>query len=106
MFQVLLLVFFHSNKGYHPNITIHPKHNIAFSQACDFIIDLNDLQSTLKAEISAVQQHYQKSADARHFPAPDFKVGDKVFVKVKFFWATHSSKKLSEKYLGPYKIIS
>ena len=53
-----------------------------------------------------VQQCYQKSADIWHFPTPDFKVGDKVFVKVKFFWATHSLKKLSEKYLGPYEIIS
>ena len=39
------------NKGYHPNITIHPKHNIASSQAHNFAIDLNELQSTLKAEI-------------------------------------------------------
>ena len=38
--------------AYHPSITIHPKCNIAFSQAYDFTIDLNKLQSTLKAEIS------------------------------------------------------
>jgi len=52
------------------------------------------------------QQHYQKSADARHSPAPDFKVGDKVFVKAQFFHTTWPSKKLSEKYLGSYKIIA
>jgi len=55
---------FFSNKGYHMNITVHPKHDIASSWACDFTIDLNELQSTLKAEISVAQQHYQKSADA------------------------------------------
>ena len=43
---------FFTNKGYHLNITIHPKCDIAFSQAHDFTIDLNKLQSTLKAEIS------------------------------------------------------
>jgi len=42
----------------------------------------------------------------QYSPAPDFKVGDKVFVKAQFFQTTWSSKKLSEKYLGPYKIIS
>jgi len=52
------------------------------------------------------QQHYQKSADAQCFPAPDFKVGDKVFVKAQFFRTTRPSKKLSEKYLGPYEIIA
>ena len=49
--------------------------------------------------------HYQKSADAQHSPAPDFKVGDKVFVKAKFFQTTQPLKKLSEKYLRPYEII-
>ena len=54
---------FFTNKGYHLNITIHPEHDIAFSQAYDFAFfqaydfagDLNELQSTLKAEISAAQ---------------------------------------------------
>jgi len=52
------------------------------------------------------QQHYQKFTDARHSPASDFKVGDKVFVKAQFFQTTQPSKKLSKKYLGPYEIIS
>jgi len=76
---------FFANKEYHPNITVHPKHDIASSWACDFVIDLNKLQSTLKAEISMDQQYYQKSADVQHSPTPDFKVGDKVFVKAQFF---------------------
>ena len=76
---------FFANKGYYPNITVHPEHDITFSQAYNFAIDLNELQSTLESEISAAQQHYQKSADAQHFPAPDFKVDDKVFIKAQFF---------------------
>ena len=43
---------FFANKGYHSNITVHPKHDIASFQACDFAIDLDELQSTLKTEIS------------------------------------------------------
>ena len=97
---------FFANKGYHLNITVHPEHDIASSRAHDFAIDLDELQSTLKAEISMVQQHYQKSTDAQCFPAPGFKVGDKVFVKAQFFQTTWPSKKLSKKYLGPYEIIS
>jgi len=54
---------FFTNKGYHPNITVHPEHNIASSQAHSFAIDLDKLQSTLKAEISVTQQRYQKSTD-------------------------------------------
>jgi len=49
---------FFANKEYHPNITVHPECDIASFQAYDFAIDLDELQSTLKAEISAAQQHY------------------------------------------------
>jgi len=97
---------FFANKRYHPNITVHPERDIASSRARDFAVDLDELQSTLKTEISAAQQHYQKSADVQCSPAPDFKVGDKVFVKAQFFQTTRPSKKLSKKYLGPYEIIS
>jgi len=96
---------FFANKRYHLNITVYPECDIASFWACNFAVDLDELQSTLKAEISMAQQHYQKSADARHSPAPDFKVGNKVFVKAQFFWTTQPLKKLSEKYLGLYKII-
>jgi len=51
------------------------------------------------------QQHYQKSTDTQCSPAPDFKVGDKVFVKTKFFQTTQPSRKLSKRYLRPYEII-
>ena len=34
---------FFANNGYHPNITVHSKHDIASSRACNFTIDLNEL---------------------------------------------------------------
>ena len=46
---------FFTEKGYHPNITVHPEHNIASSWAHNFAVDLNELQSTLKAEIFTAQ---------------------------------------------------
>ena len=97
---------FFANKEYHPNITVHPKRDIASSRACNFAVDLNKLQSTLKFEISTAQQYYQKSANAWCSLTPNFKVGNKVFVKAQFFWTTQPSKKLSKKYLRPYEIIS
>jgi len=97
---------FFANKRYHLNITVYSKHNIASSRAHNFAIDLDKLQSTLKAEISMAQQRYQKSTDAWRSLTPDFKVGDKVFVKAQFFQTTWPSKKLSKKYLRPYKIIA
>jgi len=96
---------FFANKGYHPNIVVHPERDMASNRAREFAIDLGELHDTLTLHIKDAQQRYQKSADNRRLPAPDFKVGDKVYVKAKYFNTMRPSKKLAEKNLGPYEII-
>ena len=56
--------------------------------------------------MAAAQKRYQGPTDARRSPAPDFKVGNQVYVKAKYFRSTRPSKKLSKKNLGPYPIIA
>ena len=97
---------FFANKGYHPNISVSLHQELTSSQARKFVVDLEQLHSELRQAIKISQQRYQVSADARLNPAPDFKVGDQVFVLAKFMKTTRPSKKLSEKYLGPYEIIA
>ena len=96
---------FFANKGYHPNLAVHPERDLASARARDFAVDLGELHDALKSHIALAQQRYQKSADARRLPAPEFKVGQRVYVEAKFFRTTRPAKKLSEKYLGPYEII-
>jgi len=97
---------FFANKGYHPNLLIYPERDIASSRTCDFVVDLDKLQGTLKEEIVKAQIQYQPSADSRQQQPPDFQVGQSVFVRSQYFWTTRPSKKLSKKYLGPYEIIA
>ena len=52
------------------------------------------------------QKHYQGPADVKQSLAPDFKVSNQVYLRVKYLCSTRPSKKLSEKYLGPFMIIS
>ena len=54
--------------------------------------------------MAAAKKRYQGPADARRSPTPDFKVGNQVYVKAKYFRSTRPSKKLSKKNLGPYPI--
>jgi len=97
---------FFANKGYHPNLLVYPERDIASSRARDFVVDLDELQSTLKEEIAKAQRQYQPSADSRRQQPPDFQVGQSVFVRSQYFRTTRLLKKLSEKYLGPYEIIA
>ena len=79
---------------------------MASSRAREFAVDLGELHDTLKANIQDAQTHYQKYADRQHMPPPNFKIGDKAYVKAQFFRTTRPSKKHSEKNFGPYKIIA
>ncbi|KIO12138.1 hypothetical protein M404DRAFT_78797, partial [Pisolithus tinctorius Marx 270] len=79
---------FFANKGYHPNISVYPERDLTSTRARDYA------------------QRYQGLADAKRMPALDFKIGDQVYVKAKYFRSTWPSKKLSERNLGPYPVIA
>ena len=97
---------FFANKGYHLNITVHPEHDLSSARAREYAVDLESLHQYLCEEMAAAQKRYQGPADARRSPTSNFKVGNQVYVKAKYFRSTRPSKKLSEKNLGPYPIIA
>ena len=97
---------FFANKGYHPNLTVHPERDIASSRAQQFITDLDELHQNLWKSVLDAQEYTQKYADRSRLPAPSFKVGDQVFVKAEHFRTTRPTKKLAERFLGPYEIVS
>ena len=97
---------FSANKGYHSNLTVYPEQDIASSCARDFVLNLDKLQDMLKEEIAKAQRQYQPSTDSRRQQPLDFQVRQSAFVRSQYFRTTHPSKKLSEKYLGPYEIIT
>ena len=79
---------FFANKGYHPNITVHPMRDFSSVKSRDFTVNLDELHEELRLQIAEAQKHYQGPADARQTPAPDFKVGDLVFIKAAHFRTT------------------
>ena len=97
---------FFANKGYHPNLTVHPERDLASARAKDLVVDLDELHQQLRKSIAEAQLRYQGPADARRIPPPDFTVGQQAFVKAKFFRTTRPSHKLSDKYLGPFEILA
>ena len=97
---------FSANKGYHPKISVHPERELASGKAWEFSIDLDELHTALKEQIRTAQSHSQTSANTCHARAPSFPTGSHAFVKAQFFHTTRLSKKLAEKYLGPFEVIA
>jgi len=49
---------FFANKGYHSNLSRYPEQDIASSCACNFVLNLDELQDTLKEEIAKAQRQH------------------------------------------------
>ena len=56
---------FFANKGYHPNITVHPERDLASSRAKELVVNLDELHQELKSVVSEAQRRYQGPADSR-----------------------------------------
>ena len=97
---------FYANKGYHLNLSIHPKRDIASTRARDYAVNLDELHQQLCSHISNAQKQYSASANKCQTLPPDFKISDKVFVKSDNIRTTRLSKKLAEKFLGPFEILA
>jgi len=97
---------FFANKGYHLNITIHPERDLSSARAWDFAVDLNDLHGFLREIMSEAQTQYQQYVDAKRLPAPEFPLRSQVFVKAEHFRTTWPSKKLFNKNLGLFKVVT
>ena len=97
---------FYANKGYHPNISVHPERELASRKAREFTINLDKLYTALKEQIKTAHSCYQASANARCAPAPSLPTSSYAFVKAQFFHTNWPSKKLTEKYLGPFEVMA
>ena len=76
---------FFTNKGYHPNITVHLEHNLSSAWAQEYSINLDSLHQFLHKEMAYIQKWYQGPTNAKRSPAPNFKVGNQIYVKAKYF---------------------
>jgi hypothetical protein len=94
---------FFANKGYHPNTMVYPECELTSQKARDFV---DELHTVLHQQLMEAQEHYQGPADCCHSPAPDFQIGQQVFIRAEFIRTTSPSKKLAEKYLRPFDIIA
>src|ERR1700733_4536014 len=98
---------FFANKGYYPNITVHPKCKMALACTREFALDLDALHCMLQQNknMAAAQEYQQQYTNADCLPALDFPIGSQAYVHAEFFHVTCLYKKLSDKMAGPFKVV-
>src|SRR6266540_1607657 len=97
---------FFTNKGYHLNLAIQPKRDLASNRAREYAINLGELHEYLKTKMAEAQLRFQKATDAHCMPPPNFTLSKRAYVKEHYFYTRRPTKKLAEKYLGPYDLIA
>ena len=75
----------------------------------DFVQRMKNVQTEAEAALHKARDDMKRYADRKRAEAPQYKVGDKVWLSTKDLHITRPSRKLMEKHIGPYpisKIIS
>jgi len=74
-------------------------------RAHNFVTELDELHQELHKHIADAQCRYQTPADFQRQP-PDFLISSQAFIKAQFFQITCPSKKIADKFLGPYNVLA
>lgn len=95
---------FFANYGYQPVLEIDvlvTRHD----QAKIYAKDLQALHQYLKEEIKKSNESSARYYNKKRIPAPEYKLNDQVWLSTENLHLSRPMKKLSEKFIGPFKII-
>ena len=105
---------FYANTGQHPRTAAEPpaltmvegttRVQLESQAADEFAQDMDRIEKALYEEIVYAQAVHEKQANRRRGPAPNYAVGDRVYLSARNMKTYRPSKKLDWKHLGPYVI--
>lgn len=106
---------FFANYGQHPKMGFEPVNEVPNAvggrralemfTADDFARHMEQVQTCVQDEMRYAQAVYEEHANRHRQPAPQYKVGDQVYLSSRNIRTLRPSKKLDWKQLGPYPII-
>ena len=74
--------------------------------ARDFTSEMEGTLESVRENLEKAKEQMKLNADKHHLAAPNYTIGQQVWLATKNLWLTHASCKLTERWLGPYTIIS
>ncbi|MBW0580667.1 hypothetical protein O181_120382 [Austropuccinia psidii MF-1] len=103
----------HSSTEQSPFFTIYGRNpsfgSIHISQdtpSGKLLTKLQSVQQLVKEELDSAIKHFKKYGDRNRAIPPDFQPGDKVWLASKNIKTTRPTKKLSERWLGPFEVLT
>jgi hypothetical protein len=97
---------FFVNHGRHPRMGVEPRKEGKHPAVQKFAEQMKLIHEEAQAALEVNAKEMKKYADRKRSEAPEYKVGDLVLLSTKDLpLRERPSRKLAEKYIGPYKII-
>ena len=92
--------------SYLPQMGIEPISSDRAPAAQKFASEMEDIIESVKENMKQAQDQMKVNTDRSHSAAPKYTIGQQVWLSTENLHLTHASCKLSERWLGPYTIIS
>ena len=98
---------FFANYGCHPRckVTVSVPSESSNPAAENFVDRIQAIHTELKEHLRSAQERYKENHDRHTRQAPEFQVGDKVWLMRRNIWTTWPSQKLDVKWMEPFKIL-
>ena len=96
---------FYANYGRHPRMGIEPRRASKLELAKEFAERMKEIHEEAGATLSKACDDMTRYADQHRGSAPEYKVGDKVWLSTKDIKINRPSRKLTERQLGPFEIV-
>jgi len=100
---------FKANSGQDPRMGFELRKKGKFEEANKFVERMQEIQGEAKAALSRAQEDMKKYADRHRGEVEEYKVGDLVLLStkdLKYQMVGRRTEKLTEKFVGPYKVKS
>ena len=95
---------FYANYGYHPHIGSLPRIHSPIESVEDFIDHLHEIQKNTEESLLRAAEDMKKFYDRHRTKTPEFEVGQKVLLDNADLALNRPSRKLAERYSGPFEI--
>lgn len=98
---------FFANSGQHPLLNLSPLPHAPkreSPEALEFYHSLKETHTALREALEAVSVRMKRNYDRNVQAAPDFNVGDQVWLNARNIRSARVNKKLDHRYLGPFQI--
>jgi hypothetical protein len=90
--------------GFHPRTGADPRRDVKVEAAGQFATRMKEIEDEAKAALEKAADDMARFYDVHRKAAPEYQVGDEVWLDGRDLRTTRPTKKLDDKWYGPYKI--